>query len=125
MRTALSSMLLAVYGATALLGQGLHELAGCDHHHDSHADCCSHHECCEAASELGATVAAEQADDDVEHCPICQHLAQGQLAAHRVRSCVGLSPVLHSRCEIRLPLLRQSRQPYGARAPPSLPTVPA
>jgi hypothetical protein len=71
-------VLVACYGAVALLGPELHELLGC-HHHEHIVECAWH-----GASGSPAEVSAGDADDEAGHdhdgCPICKLLSMAQTA---------------------------------------------
>ena len=59
---------LAAYGSAALLGYGLHEVVGCDHH-ESHA---------EAGHDHGNDAHGLALSTTGEDCSICSFLAQAQ-----------------------------------------------
>ncbi len=78
----LTSSLLLLYAGTMLLGQSLHQLAGCEHHdgafrqpaHDAHS--------------AGQGVSAGDDDHhDAASCPICQFHTQAQFKAPAAEVC--------------------------------------
>lgn len=110
-----SSALLAVFGTVSLLGDGLHLLSGCDHHH-APAHCCAAHAHCEHHHAAQSECAIGPADSD---CPICQFLAIPQALTAPpaiVAGSVRLEPLI-----VAAPLepALDIERPYAARAPPT------
>ncbi len=106
---ALATLLIALHAAIAACGPGLHAAPGLAH--------------------AGMPGSAARADDGaeiappslrlIEHCPLCDYFAQGQLIAGRA-SCE--SRPLAAAAEPARPLLlapRPARSPSRSRAPPS------
>src|SRR5436190_13523533 len=114
-----AQVLLTVVSAISLLGTGLHLVPGCDHFHDScdsgceHADCCHHH--------------ADHHDSDNcnsdSNCAICRFLAiPWALAAPPAIVDCGRPFENLVAASTDTPAIEAVR-PYGARAPPRLPSV--
>jgi hypothetical protein len=91
LRQLLSCSLLATYAGIVMLGQGLHLLTPCCHHHDATFTCCdshdhahgiagcTHHECSEHANDFklapaGPVIAASNCATSVHGCEICEFL---------------------------------------------------
>lgn len=74
---------LAAYGGAALLGYGLHDVGGCDHH-EPHAAADHHHE--HDAHGLALTASSDD-------CSICSFLAQAQSGFVPEVSFGGIEPL--------------------------------
>ena len=120
-------VLVACYGAVALLGPELHELLGCHHHEDliecpwgggsSPSDSCSEIATTSSTADLTVDAADDETGDDHDGCPICKLLSMAQAgsglnaplwAAARAPdridfSCGPLRAAPHSSCPIRGP----------------------
>ncbi|HEV3340838.1 MAG TPA: hypothetical protein VG125_10795 [Pirellulales bacterium] len=106
-----------LYGAAAVLGQGLHLLACQTHDHGHEVAEASHPE---QARQPGAAIASHSLDEhDADQCPICQYHLQGQwhgTAQRDTRSTVLESLVPH---QVRTFRPRSLDRPLGPRGPPS------
>ena len=71
----IAGLLLLLYVPLILIGtQGLHELAGCHHHHLA----CGSDECGAATGTSRAALVQGEDDDHDGDCPICRWFAQWQ-----------------------------------------------
>ena len=104
--------MLVCYGATALVGQGLHNCI--------HADASNRHGDCAGPSQLFAS-ADELDHHDNAHCSICQHQSLGQLyvVESQVDSASQLREFYRCRAPVRIRCLVQF-SPAMPRAPPMI-----
>ena len=68
-RQALATLLIALHAVIAICGPGLHAGLGSGHVGSSHC----------AGPAKGSPEATQLAASPADHCPICDHFAQGQL----------------------------------------------
>jgi hypothetical protein len=126
-------IVLAVFSATSLLGQGLHLLTGCGDlagHLLANRSCSTHVDCRGCCQRKPHDASAGNSDDSggaawvgasqghSDDCLICRFLAQGKLTSysHAFLESAPLRPQLQPAAPSIL--MADAIRPYSARAPP-------
>jgi hypothetical protein len=111
--------MVILYAGMMLLGQSLHELLGCEHHHPHSTVLLS-----VRASETGETVSSRDAGvedaHDPDSCPLCQFHAQGQLTPSLAGGELWQSVTPAAPADAPLLFVVRARSVHAPRPPPSV-----
>jgi hypothetical protein len=111
--------MVILYAGMMLLGQSLHELLGCEHHH-SHLTVVHPIGVSETGETLSSGDAGAEDAHDPETCPLCQFHAQGQLTPSLVGGELWQSVTPAAPVDAPLPFVVCARSVHAPRPPPSV-----